>query len=71
MPALGHGVSSLTVTGADGAPLVGFGAVCDKGGHVAVALGVAGLNFFLGVALFLFSVESLFLMLGFVSGIGA
>ena len=35
-----------------------------------VAFGVAGLNLFLGVALFLFSVESIFLMSGFVSGIG-
>ena len=35
-----------------------------------VILGVAGLNFFLGVALFLFSVMSLFLTLGLVSGSG-
>ena len=35
-----------------------------------VVLGVAGLNFFLGVALFLFSVMSLFLTLGLVSGGG-
>ena len=56
----GHGVSSLTVTGADDALLLAFGGACSKGGHVTVALGVAGLNFFLGVALFLFSVVSLF-----------
>ena len=67
---LGHGVSSLTVTGADDALLVGFGGACSKGGHIAVAMGVAGLNFFLCVALFLFSVESPFLTLGLVSGSG-
>ena len=67
---LGHGVSSLTVTGADDALLVGFGGACAKGGHFAVALGVAGLNFFLGVALFLFSVESPFLILGLDYGSG-
>ena len=43
---------------------------CSKGGHFTVALGVADLNFFLGVALFLFSVESPFLILGLVSGSG-
>ena len=60
--------SSLTITGADDALLVGFGGACSKGGHVMVALGVAGLNFFLGVALFLFPMESPFLTLGLVSG---
>ena len=60
-------MSSFTVTGAADVPLVGLGAVCGKGGHVTIPL---GLNLFLGVALFLFSVESLFLMLGFVSGSG-
>ena len=50
--------------------LVGFGGACSKGGHIEVALGVAGLNFFLGVVLFLFSVESLFLILGLVSESG-
>ena len=35
-----------------------------------VILGVAGLNFFLGVALFLFSVVSFFLTLELVSGSG-
>ena len=65
---LGHGVSSLT--GADDALLLGFGGACGKGGHIAAALGVAGLNFFLGAALFLFSVVSHFLKLGLVSGSG-
>ena len=49
---------------------LGFGGACSKGGHIMVALGVAGLNFFLGVALFLFSVVSPFLILGLVSGSG-
>ena len=35
-----------------------------------VGLGVAGLNFFLSVALFLFSVTSFFLIFGLVSGSG-
>ena len=41
-----------------------------EGGHVAVVLWVAGLNLFLGVALFFFSAMSFFLMLGLVSGSG-
>ena len=64
----GHGVSSLT--GADDALLLGFGGAPSKGECIAVILGVAGLNFFFGVALFLFSVMSFFLMLGLVSGSG-
>ena len=67
---LGHGVSSLTVTGGDDALLLGFGGACSKGGHIVTTLGVAGLNFFLDVPLFLFSVMSLFLKLGLVSGSG-
>ena len=67
---LGHGVSSLSVTGAVDALLIGFGVACSKRGCVMVALGVADLNLFLGVALFLFSVESPFLILGLVSGSG-
>ena len=38
-----------------------------KGVHAVIGLGVAGLNFFLGVALFLFSVTSFFLTFGLVS----
>ena len=68
MPVPGHGVSSLT--GADGALLLGFGGACSKGGHITATLDVAGLNFFLGVALFLFSVVPLFLKLGLFSGSG-
>ena len=48
---------------------LGVAAICGKGGCTMVALGVAALNLFLGVAL-LFSVESPFLMLGLVSGKG-
>ena len=70
MPALGHRVSSLTFTGVDDALLLGFGGACSKGGHIMATLGVADLNFFFGVALFLFSVVSLFLKLGLVSGSG-
>ena len=72
LPALGHGVSSLTIAGVDAAAasLVGFGGACSKGGCVAGALGVAGPNHFFGVTLFLFSVASLFLTLGLVSGSG-
>ena len=54
----------------DDALLLGFGGASSKGGCVTVILGVAGLNFFLGVTLFLFSVMSLFLTLGLVSGSG-
>ena len=54
MAAPGHGVSPLNVIGAADAPLVGPSAVCGKGGCIAVALVVAGLNLFLGVALFIF-----------------
>ena len=49
---LGHGVSSLT--GTDGVLFLGFGGASGKGGCVVAILGVAGLNFFLGVALSLF-----------------
>ena len=49
---------------------LGFGGASSMRGNVAVILGVAGLNFFLDVALFLFSVMSLFLTLGLVSGSG-
>ena len=41
-----------------------------KGGHAAVGLGVAGLNFLLGVALFLFSATSFFLTFELVSRSG-
>ena len=68
LPLLGHGVSSFT--DADDALLLGFGGASGKGGHVAVILGVAGLNFFLGVALFLSSVMSFILTLGLVSESG-
>ena len=68
---LGHGVSSLTVTGADDALLVGFGVACSKGGHHCSSSGGGWPELFLGhVALFLFSVESPFLTLGLVSGSG-
>ena len=69
---MGHGVSSLSITGADAvaASLVGFGGACSKGRHVVVAVGVAGINLFFGVTLFLFSAVSLFLTLGLVSGSG-
>ena len=66
LPVLGHGVSSLG--GADDALLLGFGGASSKGGCIAVIFGVAGLNFFLGVALFLFFAMSFFLTLGLVSG---
>ena len=67
-----YGVSCLIIAGADAAAasLVGFGGACGKGRHIAVAFGVAGLNLFFGVTLFLFSVASLFLTLGFISGSG-
>ena len=68
LPVLGHGVSSLT--GTDDALLLDFAGASNKGGHIMVILGVAGLNLFLGVALFLFSVMSFFLTLGLVSGNG-
>ena len=53
-----------------GPSLLGFGRASGKGGHAVVGLGVAGLNFFLGVAVFLFSVAASFLILGLVSGSG-
>ena len=70
---LGHGVSYLTVAGADAvaASLVGFGGACGKGQCVTVAFVVAGLNLFFDVILFLFSVASPFLTLGFVLGSGS
>ena len=49
---------------------MGFGGATGKGWHTVVGLGVAGLNFLLGVALFLFSATSLFLTFGLVSGSG-
>ena len=61
---------SHTSTEGKGAMLLGFGGASGKGGHTMVDLGVAGLNFFLGVALFLFSVAVSFLILGLVSGSG-
>ena len=70
VPALGHGVSSLTGTKGKGSLFLGFGGASGKGVHTAVGLGVAGLNFFLSVALFLFSVTSFFLTFGLVSGSG-
>ena len=65
---LGHDVSSPTVSGTGDTLLVGFGAACGKEGCITVALGVADLNLFLGVAFFLFSVESPFLIFRLVSG---
>ena len=61
-------MSPLTCT--DGVLFLGFGGASIKGGHVVVILEVAGLNFFLVVALILFSVVSFFLTLGLVSGSG-
>ena len=49
-------MSSLAGTEGRGALFLGFGGAYGKGGYTVVGLGVAGLNFFLGVALFLFSV---------------
>ena len=62
---------SQVAADAAAASLVGFGGACSKGGHVTVALGVAGLNLFFGITLFLFSAPSLFLTLGLVSGSGS
>ena len=70
MPAPGHGVLSHAGTEGKGALLLGFGGASGKGGHAVVGLGVAGLNFFLGMALFLFSITVSFLILGLVSGSG-
>ena len=61
---------SCTGTEGKGKLLLGFGAASGKGRHAVVGLGVAGLNFLLGVALFLFSVAVSFLILGLVSGSG-
>ena len=63
-------MSSLTATEGGGMLFLGFGGASGKGGYTVVGLGVAGLNFFLGVVLFLFSVPSFFLTLGLVSGSG-
>ena len=61
LPALGHGVTCLTIAGADAvaAFLLGFGGACGKGKHIAVAFGVAGLNLLFGVTVLLFSVDYL------------
>ena len=65
-------MSSLTIAGAVfAASLVDFGGTCSKGGHVMVALGVAGVNLFFAVTCFLFSEASLFLTLGLVPGTGS
>ena len=66
----GHGVSSLNGTEGRGTLFLGFGGASGKGGHTAVGLGVAGLNFFLGVALFLFFITSFYLTFGLGSGNG-
>ena len=63
-------MSSLAGTDGRGALFLGFGGASHKGGHVVVGLRVAGLNFFLGVALFLFSATSFLLTFGLVSGSG-
>ena len=49
-----------SLAGTDGVVFLGFGGASGKGEHVVVILGVAGLNFFLGVGLFFFSVISFF-----------
>ena len=61
----------LSQTGIEGsgASFLGVGGASGKGGHAAVSLGVAGLNF-LGVALFFFCAALFFLMLGLASGSG-
>ena len=61
----------LSHTGIEGrgASFLGFGGACGRSRCTVVGLGVAGLNF-LGVALFLSSVELFFPMLGLVSGSG-
>ena len=64
------GCPSHTGTEHRGSLLLGFGGASGEGGHAVVGLGVAGLNFFLGVALFLFSLTLSFLTLGLVSGSG-
>ena len=48
--------------------LHGFGGACDKGEHIVAILGVAGLNFLFGIAVFLFSTLSFLQKLGLVSG---
>ena len=70
LPTPGHGVPSHAGTEGGGALFSGFGGASCKGGCIVVGLGVAGLNFFLGVALFPFSVTLSFLTLGLVSGEG-
>ena len=62
---IGNGVFSLAGTEDES-----FGGASGKGGHAVAGFGVAGLNFFLGVALFLFSVILTSLILGLVSGSG-
>ena len=54
------GCLSLAGTDGRGVLFLGFGGASGKGGNAVVILGVAGLNFFLGVALFLFPVMSFF-----------
>ena len=63
-------MSSLAGTEGRGTLFLGFGGASGKEGHAAVGLGVAYLNFFLGVTLLLFSGTSLFLTFGLVSGSG-
>ena len=60
-------MASLTGTEDRGMLFLGFGEASGKGGCTVVGLGGGGLNFFLGVALFLFSVTLFFLTLGLVS----
>ena len=66
LPALGHGVSCLTIVGIDAAAalLAGFGGVFGKGEHVTVAFGTTSLNFLFGVTVLLFLVTLPFLTLG-------
>ena len=63
-------MSYLADTEGRGVLFLGFGGASGKGGCSVVCLGVAGLNFFLGVALFLFSATSFFLTFELVSGSG-
>ena len=66
----GHGVSSLAGIEGRDTLFLGFGGASGRGGHAVVGWGVAGLNFYLGVDLFLFSVASFFLTFRLVSGTG-
>ena len=63
-------MSSLAGTDGRVVLFLGFGGASGKGGHAVVILGVAGLNFFLGIAFFLYSVTSFFQTFGLVSGSG-